>query len=91
MYIEYTGKIYGRVLISRRIESTKEQTAEEQRGIMSDRECIDWIFVLKQLVEKYREKRKELNVAFMDPEKAYDKVCREALVIVLHECGVDGY
>ena len=41
MYIENTGKICGRVLISRRIESTKEQIAEEQRGIRSDREYID--------------------------------------------------
>ena len=52
---------------------------------------IDQIFVVKQLVEKYREKMKELHVAFMDLEKAYDKVCREELWRVLHECGVDGY
>ena len=37
------------------------------------------IFVLKQLVKKYREKRKRLHVAFMEMEKAYDKVCKEAL------------
>ena len=28
---------------------------------------------MKQLVEKYGEKRKELHVAFMDLKKAYDK------------------
>ena len=43
------------------------------------------------MVEKYREKRKELQVAFMDLEKTYDKFCREALRRVLHECGVDRY
>ena len=62
-------KIYGRVLISRVIESTKEQVAEEQGGFRSGRGCTDQIFVLKQLVEKYREKRKELQVAFKDLEK----------------------
>ena len=46
---------------------------------------------MKQLVEKYREKRKELHVAFMDQEKAYGKVCSENLWRVLNECGVDGY
>ena len=61
------------------IKSTKEQVAEEQGGFRSGRGYIDQISVLKQLVEKYREKRKELHVAFMDLENAYDKVGRETL------------
>ena len=85
------GKIYGMLLINRVTEITKEQVAEEQGGFRSGRGCKDQIFVLKQLVEKYREKRKEFHVAFMDLEKAYDKVCREELWRVLDECGVDGY
>ena len=44
------GKIYGRVLINRVIESTKEQVAEEQGGFRSGRGCIDQIFILKRLV-----------------------------------------
>ena len=99
MYIEYTWKNIwnGRVIeISRMIESTKEQVASyiymEEGGFRSGRGCIDQIFVMKQVVEKHREKRKELHDAFMDLEKVYDKVCREALWRVLHECGVvDGY
>ena len=46
---------------------------------------------MKQLVGKYREKRKKLHVAFMDLEKAYGNAGREELWRVLHECGVDGY
>ena len=46
---------------------------------------------MKQLVEKYREKRKDLHVGFIDLENAYDTVCREALWRVLHECLVDGF
>ena len=68
------------------IEGTKEQVAKEQGGFRSGRGCIDQIFVLKQWIKKYREKRKELHVAFMNMEKAYDKVCREALWKMLHEC-----
>ena len=41
-------------------------------------------------LEVWREKE-ELHVTFMNLEKAYDKVCREALWRVLRECGVDGY
>ena len=40
------------------IEITKEQVAEEQEGFTSGGACIDQIFILKQLVEKYRQKRK---------------------------------
>ena len=50
-------------MISRVIESTKEQVVEEQGRFRSGRECVDQIFILNQLVEKYREKRKELHVA----------------------------
>ena len=60
-------------------------------GFRSGRRSIDQIFVLKQLAGRYREKTKQLRVTFMDLEKVYDKVCREALWRLLHECGVDGY
>ena len=45
---------------------------------------------MKQLVGKYREKRKGLYIAFMDLEKACDEVCREELWRVLNECRIDG-
>ena len=73
------------------IESTKEQVTEEQGGFRSGRGYLDQTFVLKQLAEKYREKMQELHIAFMDLEKGYDKVCRESLWGLMHECGVDGY
>ena len=53
------GKIYGMILISRGIESTKEQVAEEEGGFRSVRGCIVQIFVLNKLFEKYGEKSKE--------------------------------
>ena len=56
------GKIYEIILISRVIEGTKEQVAEGQILFEFGRGCIDQIFVLKQLVEKYRKKRKEVRV-----------------------------
>ena len=47
--------------------------------LSSGKGCVNKIFVLQQLSERRREKRKEIYVAFMDLEKAYDKVCREEM------------
>ena len=72
-----------------------EQAAEEQEESRSGSVYIYiyiyQIFVLKQLVEKNREKSNELYVAFLDLEKAYDTVRRDELWKEMHECGVDGY
>ncbi len=45
---------------------------------------------MKRLVEEYLGKGKKLYAAFMDLEKAYDRVDREALQSVLYIYGVDG-
>ncbi len=45
---------------------------------------------MNRLVEEYLEKGKKLYAAFMDLEKAYDRVDREALWSVLKIYGVDG-
>ena len=66
-------------MISRGSESTKENVAKEQGGFRSGRGCVDHIFVLKQVVEKDRERKKNLYVVFMalkDLGKKYDKVWR---------------
>ncbi len=45
---------------------------------------------MKRLVEEYLGKDKKLYVAFMDLEKAYDRVDRETLWSVLKIYGVGG-
>ncbi len=51
---------------------------EEQGGFKKGRGCVDQIFAIKRLVEEYLGKDKKLYAAFMDLEKAYDRVDREA-------------
>ncbi len=45
---------------------------------------------MKRLVDGYLGKDKKLYAAFMDLEKAYDRVDRETLWSVLRICGVGG-
>ena len=84
------GKLYGRVLIERVKACTEHQIGEEQCGFRSGRGCVDQVFALKNVCEKYLDKQRDLYVAFMDLEKAYDRVDREALWKVLRIYGVGG-
>ena len=47
---------------------------DQQFGFMPQRSTTDAIFGLRMLMEKWRESQKELHCAFIDLEKAYDKV-----------------
>ena len=84
------GKVYGRVVIEKVMKVTEHKICEEQAGFRKGRGCVDQIFILRLVVEKFLAKNKKLYVAFMDLEKAYDKVEWEALWEVLKIYGVGG-
>ena len=52
---------------------------DEQGGFRAGRAYVDQIFTLKQIGKKAREKKCRVYVGFIDLEKAYDVVNREAL------------
>ena len=84
------GKVYGRIVIERVMEITDGRISEEQGGFRSGRGCVDQIFTVKMLAEKYLVKGRKLYAAFMDLEKAYDRVDWDALWDVLKIYGVGG-
>jgi len=56
-----------------------------QFGFMKGKGTIDTIFVIRQMQEKFRMKRKKLCVGFVDLEKAFDRVPREVIRWALHK------
>ena len=84
------GKVYGRIVIERVMEITEGRISEEQGGFRKGRGCVDQIFTVKMLTEKYLMKGKKLYAAFMDLEKAYDRVDWKSLWDVLKIYGVGG-
>ena len=84
------GKVYGRIMIERVRNITESRIGEEQGGFRKGRGCIDQIFTLRMLVEKHLAKDRKMFAAFMDLEKAYDRVDWEALWEVLRIYGVGG-
>ena len=69
---------------------TEGLIVEEQGGFRAGRGCVEQIFTLNQVDEKAREKKCRVYVGFMDLEKSYDRVNREALWQVLRMYDVCG-
>ena len=86
--ISAVGKVYGRVLINRARKRIKATIGGENSGFRKGRGCVEQIFVVKQLHEKFLAKGRDVYFAFMDLEKAYDRVDRKALWQVLSIYGV---
>ena len=53
--------------------------AENQFGFRPEKSTQDAIFILRQLQEKYLEKKKKLFHVFVDLEKAFDRIPRKAI------------
>ena len=88
--LSVVGKVYGRVLINRIRDKTESVIEEVQGGFRRGRGCSDQTFIVRQICEKYMAKSKDVYFAFLDLEKAYDRVDREALWKVLRIYGVGG-
>jgi hypothetical protein len=84
------GKVFARILVDRVRRLTNKKLSVEQSGFREGMGCIDQIFSVRQVVEKYLEKGKKVYSAFIDLEKAYDKVSRKGLWKVLEIYGVQG-
>jgi len=84
--ISHTMKLWERT-IGMRIEA-ETVISENQFGFVKGRQTSDAIFALRQTMEKYREKQKGLHMAFIDLEKAYDRVPRSEVWRCMREKGV---
>ena len=58
---------------------------ENQGGFREGRGCVDQVFTVRMIAEKFKEKKKNLYLCFMDLEKAYDRVCRKKMWSVLKD------
>ncbi len=72
--LSISGKVYGKVIIERVQRLTEKKISEEQGGFRKGSGCVDQIFSFRMVVEKILAKGKKLYAAFMDLEKAYDRV-----------------
>ena len=62
---------------------------EMQFGFTPGKGTTDAVFILRQLQERYLVKKRELWMAFVDLEKAFDRVPRDVIWWALRELGVE--
>ena len=84
------GKIYARVLERKCRTIVEPKIQDTQCGFRPGRGTTGQLFTLRQVFEKAWEFAKPVYTAFIDLEKAYDRVPRDLLWSVLKEYGISG-
>ena len=79
----HIAKVYERILERRLREKVESKLDEWQHGFRPGRSTIDLVFALKMLYEKNWEFNNKVYLAFIDLEKAFDRVPRNILWNIL--------
>lgn len=85
--IDTAYKVYAKVIQQRLQNISENLLIEEQNGFRKGRSCTDNTFIVKQIIEKHREFNVQTHMAFIDFEKAFDRVDRNVLWRILEKRG----
>ena len=73
------SKVFTRILLNRIKEHVNHRLRKEQAGFCPNRSCIDHINTLRIIIEQCVEWSSRLYAVFINFEKAFDSVNREAI------------
>nr|KAG5697245.1 hypothetical protein BaRGS_028981 [Batillaria attramentaria] len=90
MLLSVPGKVLNRILLERMREAVDPMLRDQQAGFRRNGSCADQIASLRIIVEQSLEWNSPLYINFIDYEKAFDSVDREALWKLLRHYGVPG-
>ena len=89
MIIFHPGFDY-KILPRHTFSATERAIGEEQCGFRHGRGCMDQVFDVRQVCEKYLANGKDVFWAFMDLEKAYDTIDSHGMWQMLRVYGAGG-
>ena len=88
--LRVVGELFDRVLIKRVRAGTECAIGVEKCGFRQGRGCMDKVFAVRQVCEKFVANGKDVFWTFMDLEKAYDTIDRHGMWQKLKVYGVGG-
>ena len=80
----HVAKLYESVLEARLRRATEDKLGPRQHGFRKGVGTCDMNFALRQLIEKHWEFNKPLYIAFLDLEKAFDRIERKLMAGTEH-------
>ena len=86
------GKLFSSILLGRLISYRNSNCPDpvNQLGFCKYAQTSDHTFTLNTTIKKYLSQKKRLYSCFIDYRKAFDTVCREALLYKLYNLGIKG-
>ena len=88
MLLSIPSKVLTRVILNRMRVAVDKALRDEQAGFRKDPSCIDQIATLRIIIEQTIEWSFPLYLLFVDFEKAFDSLDREAMWRVVHHYGI---
>ena len=80
------------MIVKERISAWVEDTnmlGDVQCGFRKDRRTEDNLYMMERMIEMARSRKEEMYIAFIDMEKAYDRVDRRKLFEIIRMYGID--
>jgi len=84
------GKVLNRIILLRLQQAVDATLRDQQAGFRKDRSCIDQIATLRIVIEQSIEWNTSLYINFVDYEKAFDSLDRNALWCLMRHYGIPG-
>ncbi len=82
------GKVFSKALLNRIQKETEKILGETQYGFRPGRGTTDAIFIVRQIMEKARERKIPLHLYFIDFKSAFDTIWRKSLWRMMKWIGI---